>query len=275
MEAKALTVVTPRHVPLGRDAAAQDHHAEPREAHVHRLQARPRGLLPQEARAARASRRSTSAWSPPTPSGRPRCPGYAKYKPIETTYELKKLEVPGVYVVKVTDEKTLQATTLVLGSDLDAIVKTSREQVLVFAQDMKTGKGRAGARVLVADGDGRDPRRRRPGDDGVLLRRAVGQAARGRPRRRPSPAPRGIYLVLDGADVAGSGLGVPEQGRAGAHRRGPTSTPTGRPTGPGQTVALRGVVREVADGQYANVPGRDLPARGLPTAGAGSSSPGR
>ena len=72
---------------------------------------------------------------------RPRC-RYAQYKPIETTYELKKLELPGVYVVKVTDEKTLQATTLVLGSDLDAIVKISREQVLVFAQDMKTGKGR-------------------------------------------------------------------------------------------------------------------------------------
>src|SRR5262249_11573814 len=65
-------------------------------------------------------------------------PGYAKFKPIEKEYTLK-VDVPGVYVVKVTDEKTLQATTLVLGSDLDAIVKTSREQVLVFAQDMKTG----------------------------------------------------------------------------------------------------------------------------------------
>ena len=66
-----------------------------------------------------------------------------------------------------TDEKTLQATTLVLGSDLDAIVKTSRDQVLVFAQDMKTGKGPAGARVLVADGgqvvlEADDRRRRRP-----------------------------------------------------------------------------------------------------------------
>ena len=96
-------------------------------------------------------------------------PGYAKYKPIETTYDLKKLEMPGVYVVKVTDEKTLQATTLVVGSDLDAIVKTSREQVLVFAQDMKTGKGRPGARVLVADGEGiiLDAK---TGADGVLLR---------------------------------------------------------------------------------------------------------
>ena len=99
----------------------------------------------------------------------------------DAEYELKKLEVPGVYVVKVTDEKTLQATTLVLGSDLDAIVKTSREQVLVFAQDMKTGKGRAGARVLVADG-GQIVLEAETGADGVLLAR-LGQAAR---RQRPA-----------------------------------------------------------------------------------------
>ena len=151
-----------------------------------------------------------------------------------------------------TDEKTLQATTLVLGSDLDAIVKTSREQVLVFAQDMKTGKGRPGARVLVADGDevileAKTGRRRRPAQD-------VGQAARRRTRRSH-------YLVLDGADVAGSGLGVPEQGRAGAHRRGPTSTPTGRRTGPARRSRCGGSSARSKDGQYANVPGGRLPAR--------------
>ena len=77
--------------------------------------------------------------------------------------------MPGVYVVKVSDDKTLQATTLVLGSDLDAIVKTSRDQILVFAQDMKTGQGRAGARVLVSDDEGiiLDAR---TGKDGVLVR---------------------------------------------------------------------------------------------------------
>ena len=95
-------------------------------------------------------------------------PGYARYKPVETSYDLKKLELPGVYAVKVTDEKTLQATTLVLGSDLDAIVKTSREQFLVFAQDMKTGRGRAGARVLVADGQ-RVVLEAKTGPEGVLL----------------------------------------------------------------------------------------------------------
>ncbi len=60
-----------------------------------------------------------AAWTAPVA-------GYARYKPSDAVFELKKLELPGVYVVKVTDEKTLQATTLVIGSDLDAIVKTAR-----------------------------------------------------------------------------------------------------------------------------------------------------
>ena len=170
-------------------------------------------------------------------------PGYARYKPVETTYELKKLELPGVYVVKVTDEKYLQATTLVLGSDLDAIVKTSRDQVLVFAQDMKTGKGRPRARVLVSDaGPGRprggDRRRRRPAPRLV--------AGRGRPIAALT------YLVLDGAHVAGSGLGVPDKVAQGltprayiytdrpAYRPGPAGRRPGRdPRGPGRPVCQR------------------------------------
>ena len=77
---------------------------------------------------------------------------YARYKPVDSSVELGKLELPGTYVVKVSDEKHLQATTLLIGSDLDAIVRSSRDQILLFAQDMKSGNGRAGARVLVAAG---------------------------------------------------------------------------------------------------------------------------
>ena len=124
--------------------------------------------------------------------------------------------MPGVYVVKVTDEKTLQATALVVGSDLDAIVKVSREQVLVFAQDMKTGQGRKGARVLIADGAG-VILEKTTGDDGVLLaswdKPLAGSApnapAMPAPRRPPTPALQ--YLVLDGGDAAGSILGVPDK----------------------------------------------------------------
>ena len=169
--------------------------------------------------------------------------GYARYKPVETDYELKKLELPGVYVVKVTDEKNLQATTLVIGSDLDAIVKSSRDQILVFAQDMKTGQGRSGARVLVADG-GQVVLEGVTGKDGVMLRDWAPPRA---------GAGRLSYLVLDGAHVAGSGLGIPEQVAQGLTPRAYiyTDRPAYRP---GQNVSIRGVVREIAAGQYANVP---------------------
>ncbi len=167
-------------------------------------------------------------------------PGYARYKPIETTYDLKNVKLPGVYVVKVTDEKTLQATTLVLGSDLDAIVKTSREQILVFAQDMKTGEGRAGARVLVAE-DGAVVLDAKTGTDGVLLKTWD----------KPRSGQALSYLVLDGPDAAGTGLNQVNKVAQGLTPRAYiyTDRPAYRP---GQSVGLRGVVREVADSQYAN-----------------------
>ncbi len=170
--------------------------------------------------------------------------GFEKYRPFDKVYDLPKIEIPGVYVVKVSDEVSLQATTLVLGSDLDAIVKTSRDQLLVFAQDMKTGKGRPGARVLVAQGE-EVVLESKTGDDGVLL------------TDWPKPRDPGValsYLVLDGDDVAGSGLGVPQAVAQGLTARAYlyTDRPAYRP---GQEVALRGVVREVKDGQYAHEPG--------------------
>ena len=56
--------------------------------------------------------------------------------------------------------------------------------------------------------------------------------------------------------MAGSGLGVPDKVAQGLTPRAYiyTDRPAYRP---GQQVALRGVVREVKDGQYANVPGAD------------------
>jgi tetratricopeptide (TPR) repeat protein len=164
---------------------------------------------------------------------------YSKYKPVVAEYDLKDLKLPGAYVVKVTDEKTLQATTLVLGTDIDAIFKTSQAQLLVFVQDMKTGNGRAGARVLVSEGDAviLDAK---TGADGVVLK------SWDKPR---SPNAALKYLVMDGADVAGSGLGVPQKVAQGLTPRAYlyTDRPAYRP---GQSVELRGVVREVADGQY-------------------------
>lgn len=165
-------------------------------------------------------------------------PKYAKYKPIETEYSLK-VAVPGAYVVKVTDERTFQATTLVLGGDLDAIVKASRLQLLVYAQDMKTGKARANARVLVADGSGKIVEAK-TGKDGVLLM----------DWDKPRDPSALSYLILDGPNAAGSGLNVP-----GAVSRGLSPRAylyTDRPAyRPGQDVQIRGIVREVRNGRYA------------------------
>jgi len=62
---------------------------------------------------------------------------------------------------------TFEATTLVLQSDLDVIVKCSREEVLVFGQNMGTGKPWPRARVLVAGKDG-ILHEATTGEDGVL-----------------------------------------------------------------------------------------------------------
>lgn len=173
-------------------------------------------------------------------------PGYAKYKLLDQPFELKDVPVPGVYVVKVSDEKNLRATTLVVGSDVDAIVKTSKDQALVFAQDMKTGKGRAGARVLFSDG-GEVFFEGTTGKDGVLL------ASWPKPR---DPNTALDYLILDGGNVAGSGIGIPERVAQGLSARAYlyTDRPAYRP---GQSANLRGIVREVDNGQYATREGQE------------------
>lgn len=169
---------------------------------------------------------------------------YAKYKPIEREYELKPIPVPGIFAVKVTNTTDLQATTLVIGSDVDAIVKASRDQVLVFAQDMKGGGGRPGARVLISDGSG-ILLEGKTGDDGVLLKNWE------KPRDPGSPL---TYLVIDGPNVAGSGLGLPGSVAQGLSPRAyiASDRPAYRP---GQSAEVRGVVREVKDGQYDFAPG--------------------
>ena len=80
-------------------------------------------------------------------------PKYAKYRQIESAIEVPlpaKLRA-GVMAVTVSS-KTLEATTLVMQSDLDMIVKSSRDELFVFAENMLTGKPWAGARLLVSDG---------------------------------------------------------------------------------------------------------------------------
>ena len=178
-----------------------------------------------------------ASWSAPVP-------GHAKYKPVESEYPLKAIDGPGAWVVKVGGGPSVAATVLVLVSDIDAIVKTSRDQALVFVEDMKAGKGRAGARVLLADASGVFLNAK-AGGDGVLIRDW--------PEMR-APSDRIDVLVLDGANAAGSGLELPA-----SFGQTPTARAflaTDRPAyRPGQEVALRGVVRERNDDGYDPNPG--------------------
>jgi len=80
-------------------------------------------------------------------------PGYAKHQEIQSTIELP---LPGearsgVMAVTVSSE-TLEATTLMIQSDLDILLKGSRDEAFVFAENMRTGKPWAGVRLLVSDG---------------------------------------------------------------------------------------------------------------------------
>ncbi len=160
---------------------------------------------------------------------------------VEHEYELKALPNPGVYAVKVSDDKTLQTSTLVIASDMDAFVKLSADQLLVYAQDMKTGKGRPQARVLISN-DKSVFLDAKTGGDGVLLRpwnKAAGEAASGR---------MGV-LVLDGPHVAACSLDVPESA---ARPLAPTSAiVTDRSIyKPGELVRFRAIVRDVLVGRF-------------------------
>ena len=80
-------------------------------------------------------------------------PKYAKHQQLES-----RIEVPlpgaartGVMAVTVSS-KTLEATTLVIQSDLDVIVKSSRDEVFVFAENMLTGKPWPGRELLISNG---------------------------------------------------------------------------------------------------------------------------
>lgn len=73
--------------------------------------------------------------------------GYREYAPIEQKVELP-VEGPGVWAVALTADD-LRATTLVIRSDVEVIVKSSRSEVFVFAEEMIAEQPAEGVTVLV------------------------------------------------------------------------------------------------------------------------------
>jgi len=77
---------------------------------------------------------------------------YAKYQPLEQDVPIPFPDnQAGAYVVTISDDDW-ESTVLVLRSDLEVVVKSSRREVLAFIQDMRTGKPAAGVELLVSNG---------------------------------------------------------------------------------------------------------------------------
>lgn len=77
--------------------------------------------------------------------------GYESYKQIERDVELP-IDGPGVAAVTVSAGK-LESTTMVIVSDLEMIVKASRNELFLFVEDMRTLAPAAGVSILISDGD--------------------------------------------------------------------------------------------------------------------------
>ncbi|MES2791987.1 MAG: tetratricopeptide repeat protein [Planctomycetota bacterium] len=75
---------------------------------------------------------------------------YEQYRKLDQAVEIP-VEGPGVTAVTVSSD-THEATTMVVVSDLDSIVKSSRNELFVFAENMLTGKPAENVKLLVSDG---------------------------------------------------------------------------------------------------------------------------
>ncbi len=165
--------------------------------------------------------------------------GYAKYLPIE-----QQVEIPfdenraGVCIVKVSGAD-FEATTLVVRSNLDLIVKSSRRELLVFVQDMLSGKPAEGVKLLVSNGK-KVLAIGKTGPDGVFLEKYD--------ELRKTDQVR-IFAMAEGSVASNrldlSGLKFSQ----GLSAKGYLTTD--RPAyQPGQVVRFRGILRDVRDGSY-------------------------
>ncbi len=164
---------------------------------------------------------------------------YAKYKPLTQT-----IEIPfpkgkaGVCIVNV-GEDDLEATTLVIRSDLDVIVKSSRREALVFVQDMRLAKPAAGVELLLSDGK-KVFATGTTGDDGVY---------RGKLSQLGTSNDVRVFALRNGS-IASNALGLSGM-RTSKGLAAKGYIYTDRPAyQPGQTVKFRGIIRDVVDGSY-------------------------
>ena len=170
-------------------------------------------------------------------------PSYVRCRETDRAVEIP-TSGPGAYVVKV-DDKELEATTLVVVSDLALVTKASRLEFLVFAQNTKEQRVEAGVRVALGDANG-VVAEGVTGSDGIW--RFRGDELKNRDDLR-------VFAVAPGGSAATtldmSGMGF----SPGLYPQGFLSTD--RPLyQPGQRVHCKAVVREVEGGVY-RLPAQD------------------
>ncbi len=166
--------------------------------------------------------------------------GYAKYRPLEQDVEIPFTGTEaGACVVTIGDDDW-ESTVLVLRSDLEVVVKASRREVLAFVQDMLTGKPAAGVELLVSNGTA-VAATGKTGNDGVFKTplEALKDLTDVRVFALRSRHAASYNLPLAGLRLS-SGL------------KAKGYLYTDRPAYlPGETVAMRGILREVLTDAYA------------------------
>ena len=167
-------------------------------------------------------------------------PDFEKYKLTTQRIKIPFDEgKPGVCIIKVAEDD-FEATTLVIRSDIDIITKTSRREVLVFAQNRLTNEPAAGVKVIASDGEtvfGNGV----TGDDGVFRKEFFEELKESNTVRIFAASEQGTAsynLNLNGLRFS-TGLSP----RGYIH----TEKPAYRP---GETVNIRGILRDVKDGSY-------------------------
>lgn len=176
---------------------------------------------------------------------------YAKYKPISQDIELP-VKGTGVWAIAV-DDGERRATSLVVRSDIDVIVKSSRREIFVFAQDMRKGKPADDVEVLLAI-----PRQGPQGPTTflkTLTTKKDGVAKLTLDELSDSQnvqilAQRDGSYASNGLSLDGLKLSVGLRGRGYVY--------TGRPAyRPGQLVHWRAILREADGDRYQFTPGEE------------------
>ena len=168
---------------------------------------------------------------------------YRPYAPLEQVVELP-VEGAGVWAVTVSTEKE-RATTLVVRSDIELVVESTRREALAFVEDARAGKPVEGARVLLVTLPGKNDdvpefHELVTGADGVA--RLVSADLESAREVRALALHNG-HCASQGLDLSPIGLGVGLAPREYVY----TDRSAYRP---GQLVHWRAILRQVKDGAF-------------------------